>query len=376
MLNQYQIMIIIILAIMILYVLNRIGIINITQHLVTIYIAIVLTLILLQNYTPSMIESLFSYLTIPIEETVTSTAEIPVLAEVPVTNPIENTIIEPLQNDIQQLNIKIEELNNTMKDLAVFQQKSLELYSSSTQVTALQQNGTTLEAQLQLVAKLQQENLTIQQETNKLLHTLLEQNKLMHNSNAGKFVNIADKLGELQKSFSKNTQVLNSVISQIQTTNQEILATSKTSVENLKSLDQTLIRTNRGLISVMGKSNQELLNIKAVLKAIQDQTINVYALNKDLLAATTASTELQQAGFEALLKATTNNQEYLTKLQEHYIYMDHKLHQISQENLESAAQLKEEILRSQKELEKSTAIGFLKDKLSNLDVEISKPNTK
>lgn len=206
----------------------------------------------------------------------------------------------------------------------------------------------------------------------------------------------SENIVALQKSIENisiqknNTIGLNKVIEQMELNNKlttDLISINKTGMKLTRAThDATMLKfsnfeTNvttmfkniqQDFINVLNVYHKEYLtclqNNNLILKNIQEQTINSYVLNQNILASTQYSVEMQQAGFEALLQSSTNNNEYITKLQDHYYIMENKLQQISKENISFADNLKEEIYNSQKEYEKSTAIGFLKDKMPNIDI--------
>lgn len=238
-------------------------------------------------------------------------------------------------------------------------------------------NTTTLENTIKEVVAVQ----------NNMLHLLEKQNETI----------IALQKSIETLSVQQNTNVgLNKVLDQIKVTNsltQELINVNKATAKLYRAAhDSAIIKfTNfeQNISTILGNLQKDIINVlntthkdninllqnnNILLKSIQDQSINLYALNRDILAAINASTELQQAGFEALLQSSTNNHEYLTRLQDHQYLVENKLQQISKENAETAIRIKEEIVKSNKELEKSTAIGFIKDQISNIDIKINKEN--
>lgn len=223
--------------------------------------------------------------------------------------------------------------------------------------------------QNQMLQTLQKQNETIV-----ALHNVIEKLSVQQNNTIG--------LNKVVEQLQINNKLTNDLIALNKTGMKLTRATHDASMLKLSNFEESIkVMFNRDIISVLNRNHNDyiacLQSNNAVLKVIQEQTINAYTLNQDLLAATNAATQLQHVGFESLLQASTNSHEYLTKLQDHYSLMESKLQQISKENVESAEKLKEELLKSHKELEKSTAIGFIKDKISNIDIEVhSKKNNK
>lgn len=251
--------------------------------------------------------------------------------------------------------------------ISVFQNN--ELPNATTQVIA-NINTNSLENAIKEVTTVQNQMLHLlekQNETMISLHKALETLSVQQNTTVG--------LTKVVEQLQVNNKLTADLISLNKTSMKLTRATHDASMLKLSNFEQNIkIMFNKDFVSALNSNHNEyiacLQNNNSLLKVIQEQSINAYVLNQDLLAATNAATQLQHAGFEALLQSSTNNNEYLTKLQDHYYLMEGKLQQISKENVDSAERLKEELLRSHKELEKSTAIGFIKDKISNIDIEV------
>lgn len=257
--------------------------------------------------------------------------------------------------------------------IALFQAKDL---PNTTQVIA-QINTASLENTLKEITTTLNNvsySLEKQNETIAALQKSIETLSIQQNSNIG--------LNKVVEQLQVNNKLTNELISINKTAIKLARASHDASMLKLTSFENNLSSffnlMQKDLLYALSNNHKDyimcLQNNNLVLKSIQDQTINAYVLNQDILAATKATTELQQAGFEALLQSSTNNHEYLTRLQDHQYLVENKLQQISKENTETAIRIKEEIVKSNKELEKSTAIGFIKDKMSNYDIEIRKEN--
>ena len=310
---------------------------GIYQNMLYFIIIFLLMIIAFKSILSLPLDLLFNYLHLPLPDLLRSLMAIfqEQFNATPVNEPITNVIA----------NVDTSNLEKAIKDITLTQQEMLK---------ALDKQNETIVSLYNSI-----ENLTIQQNSNIGLNKVVEQLQINNKLSAD--------IIELSKLSMKVSR-----------------ATYDASIIELSKFKQdlSLLLTNLSneQLPVLKNINKDILicsqNQTLVLKAIQEQGINAYVLNKDILAATNAAKDLQQAGFEALLKSSTNNHEYLTNLQVHYQKIESNLQKISSDNADSANVLREELLKSQKELEKSTMIGFIKDKVSNIDIEVSNISNK
>lgn len=307
------------------------------KNMIYLIIIFLLMIIALKSVLSLPLDLLFNYLHLPLPDFLRS------LMAIFQEQFNTTTVVEPISNVIA--NVDTSNLEQAIKNITLTQQEMLK----------------TLEKQNETIVALYKsiENLAIQQNSNIGLNKVVEQLQINNK--------LSMDMIELSKlSIKVSRATYDSSIIEL--------------VKFKQDLSLLLTNLNNEQLPILKNINKDILvcsqNQTLVLKSLQEQTINAYALNKDILAATNAAKDLQQAGFEALLKSSTNNQEYLTNLQAHYQKIESKLQKISLDNAESANILREDLIKSQKELEKSTMIGFIKDKVSNIDIEVNNVSTK
>lgn len=307
------------------------------KNMIYFIIIFLLMIIAFKSILSLPLDLLFNYLHLPLPDLLRS------LMGIFQEQSNTTTVVEPISNVIA--NVDTSNLEQAIKDITLTQQEMLK---------ALDKQNETIVSLYKSI-----ESLTIQQNSNVGLNKVVEQ------------LQINNKLSMDMIELSKLSMKLSR-------------ATYDGSMVELFKFKQdfSLLLNNlhNDQLPILKNINKDILicsqNQTLVLKSIQEQGINTYVLNKDILAATNAAKDLQQAGFEALLKSSTNNQEYLTNLQKYSQNIENKLQRISLDNIESANILREDLIKAQKELEKSTMIGFIKDKVSNIDIEVNNISTK
>lgn len=280
------------------------------------------------------------------------------------------------------INIPLDLLLNYMY-LPEFLQNLISLFQTNEAVNTSQiiakVNTDSLELAIKEISAVQTNMISLLEKQNETIAALsksVESLSVQQNATIG--------LNKVVEQLQLNNKLTNDLVALNKTAMKLTRATHDASMLKLNAFEQiitnSIVNLQQDIVSNLNSNHKDyiscLQNNNMVLRSLQEHTINAFVLNQDILAATKATTELQQAGFEALLQSSTNNHEYLTTLQDHQYLVENKLQQISKENTETALRIKEEIVKSSKELEKSTAIGFLKDKVSNYNVDFNNSNIK
>lgn len=309
------------------------------KNMIYFIIIFLLMIIAFKTVLSSPLDLLFNFLHLPLPETLKSLMLI--------FQEQTNTVSSPITENVTNVTATVDtsRLEQAIKAITLTQQEMLKALEKQNEIIVSLYNSI--------------ESLTIQQNSNIGLNKVVEQLQINNK--------LSTDIIELSKLSMKLSRA---------TYDASLIELSKFK----QDLSLLLNNLNNEQLPILKNINKDILicsqNQTLVLKSIQEQGINAYVLNKDILAATNAAKDLQQAGFEALLKSSTNNQEYLTSLQAHYQSIETKLHQVSTDNSNTANLLREDFIKAQKELEKSTMIGFIKDKVSNIDIEVNNISTK